>query len=89
MKVLEKAEKGQGLALKLSSLGRVKYQQHMKHTHAGIGISPFLIVKYRTIYLFFLRYYSDIDINYISFYKNVKLLYLVCQIVMPLYLAYL
>ena len=75
----------------------------MKHTHRGIGIShKLLIVQYRTIYLFlryysdidielylFLRYYSDIDINYISFYKNVKLLYLVCQIVMPLYLAYL
>ena len=48
LKVLEKAEKGQGLALKLSSLGRVKYQQHMKHTHRGIGIFPSLIVKYWT-----------------------------------------
>jgi hypothetical protein len=48
---LEKAEKGQGLALKLSGLGRVKYQQHVKHTHRGIGILPSLIVKYRTIYL--------------------------------------
>lgn len=42
LKVLEKAEKGQGLALKLSSLGLVKYQQPMKHTHAGIGIFPFI-----------------------------------------------
>lgn len=40
--MLEKAEKGQGLALKLSSLGLVKYQQPMKHTHAGIGIFPFI-----------------------------------------------
>lgn len=38
LKVLEKAEKGQGLALKLSSLGLIKYQQPMKHTHRGIGI---------------------------------------------------
>ena len=45
---LEKAEKGQGLALKLSGLGRVKYQQHVKHTHRGIGILPSLIVKYWT-----------------------------------------
>ncbi len=45
---LEKAEKGQGLALKLSSLGLVKYQQLMKHTHEGIGILPSLIVKYWT-----------------------------------------
>lgn len=42
MKVLEKAEKGQGLALKLFNSGRVKYQQHVKHTHAGIGILPFI-----------------------------------------------
>ena len=34
--------KGQGLALKLSSLGPVKYQQPMKHTHAGIGILPLI-----------------------------------------------
>lgn len=46
--MLEKAEKGQGLALKLFNSGRVKYQQHVKHTHAGIGIFPSLIVKYRT-----------------------------------------
>lgn len=46
MKVLEKAEKGQGLALKLSSLGLIKYQQPMKHTHTGISIFPSLIVKY-------------------------------------------
>lgn len=52
LKVLEKAEKGQGLALKLSSLGLIKYQQPMKHTHTGIGIFPSLIVKYWTIYLF-------------------------------------
>lgn len=45
LKVLEKAEKGQGLALKLSSLGLIKYQQPMKHTHAGIGIFPSLIVN--------------------------------------------
>ena len=48
LKVLEKAEKGQGLALKLSSLGPVKYQQPMKHTHTGIRIFPSLIVKYWT-----------------------------------------
>lgn len=48
LKVLEKAEKGQGLALKLSSLGLIKYQQPMKHTHEGIGIFPSLIVKYWT-----------------------------------------
>lgn len=54
LKVLEKAEKGQGLALKLSSLGLIKYQQPMKHTHTGISIFlPSLIVKYRTIYLSF------------------------------------
>ena len=54
LKVLEKAEKGQGLALKLFNSGRVKYQQHMKHTHEGIGILPLInsqIVQYRTIYL--------------------------------------
>ena len=45
---LEKAEKGQGLALKLCGLGRVKYQQHVKHTHRGIGILPSLLVKYWT-----------------------------------------
>lgn len=51
---LEKAEKGQGLALKLSNPGRVKYQQPMKHTPRGIGIFlPSLIVKYQTIYLSF------------------------------------
>lgn len=44
--MLEKAEKGQGLALKLSSLGLVKYQQPMKHTHAGIGIFPFITSQY-------------------------------------------
>lgn len=38
LKVLEKAEKGQGLALKLFNSGRVKYQKPMKHTHEGIGI---------------------------------------------------
>ena len=37
MKGLEKAEKGQGLALKLFNSG-LKYQQHMKHTLGGIGI---------------------------------------------------
>ncbi len=73
MKVLEKAGKGQGLALKLFNSGRVKYQQHMKHTLGGIGIFPSLIVKYWTN----------------GFYIFVKPLYLVCQIVMPLYLAYL
>lgn len=40
--------KGQGLALKLSSLGLIKYQQPMKHTLGGIGIFPSLIVKYWT-----------------------------------------
>lgn len=45
---LEKAEKGQGLALKLFNFGRVKYQQHVKHTYGGIGILPSLIVKYWT-----------------------------------------
>lgn len=64
---LEKAEKGQGLALKLSGLGRVKYQQHVKHTHGGIGILPSLIVKYWTN----------------GFYKIVKPLYLVRHIVAP------
>nr|DAG09816.1 MAG TPA: hypothetical protein [Caudoviricetes sp.] len=50
MKALEKAEKGHGLALKLSGLVLVKYQQHTSHTHRGIGILPSLIVNYRTIY---------------------------------------
>lgn len=55
LKVLEKAEKGQGLALKLSSLGLIKYQQPMKHTHTGISIShKLLIVQYRTISFTFL-----------------------------------
>lgn len=48
LKVLEKAEKGQGLALKLSSLGRVKYQRYTSDTHTGISIFPSLIVKYWT-----------------------------------------
>lgn len=63
--MLEKAEKGQGLALKLFNSGRVKYQQHVKHTHRGIGILPSLIVKYWTN----------------GFYKIVKPLYLVRHIV--------
>ena len=47
LKAPEKAEKGQGFALKLFNSGRVKYQQHVKHTHEGIGIFlPSLIVKY-------------------------------------------
>lgn len=71
--MLEKAEKGQGLALKLSSLGLVKYQQPMKYTHGGIGILPPLIVKYLTK----------------RFYNFVIPLYLGCHIVVPLYLAYL
>ena len=40
--------KGHGLALKLSGLVLVKYQQHTSHTHRGIGILPSLIVKYWT-----------------------------------------
>lgn len=47
-------KRGEGLALKLSSLALVKYQQPMKDTPTGIGISPFLIVKYRTISFTFL-----------------------------------
>lgn len=43
--MLEKAEKGRGLALKLFNSGLVKYQQHMKHTLGGIGILPSLIVR--------------------------------------------